>query len=182
MENKQVYIMMGVPGSGKSTWVKKQLNKYTDAYISRDEIRFAMLKDGEDYFAHENNVFATFVEKSVDAILDKTKKRVFIDASHLNAGSRAKILNGIYAEMGYREQTELFDVNVVWLKTSLKTCLERNANREGRANVPAKTIKSMWNSQTLPKDDEGIDRVYIVEEGRNALAIIDFNYDDGLVF
>lgn len=84
--------------------------------------------------------------------------------------------------MSFREQTEIFDVNVVWLKTSLKTCLERNANREGRANVPEGTIKSMWKSQTLPKDTEGIDRVYIVEEGRSALAIIDFKYDDDLIF
>lgn len=181
MKNKQLYIMMGAPGSGKSTWVKKQLG-VTDAYISRDEIRFAKLKDGEDYFEHEGEVFAEFVSKSVDALLDKKVTRVFVDASHLNAPSRAKILNGIYREMSFREKTEIFDVNVVWLKTSLKTCLERNANREGRANVPEGTIKSMWKSQTLPKDTEGIDRVYIVEEGAKALAIIDFKYDDGLIF
>ena len=35
---KRLYLMMGVPGSGKSTYVKSML-KYGDIYVSRDEIR-----------------------------------------------------------------------------------------------------------------------------------------------
>ena len=66
MKTKQLYLMMGAPGSGKSTWIKNHLNSQ-DVYISRDEIRFAKLKDGEDYFAHEGNVYAEFLLVYADA-------------------------------------------------------------------------------------------------------------------
>ena len=47
--------MVGCPGSGKSTWAKKHLpDTY---YVSRDEVRFSLLQDGEDYFSHEKEVF-----------------------------------------------------------------------------------------------------------------------------
>lgn len=80
--------------------------------------------------------------------------------------------------MGYREKTELFDVNVIWLKTTLETCLERNSLREGRANVPKATITSMWKSQTMPKVEEGIDRVYIISEKERTIQIVELDNKD----
>ena len=53
--------MVGIPGSGKSTWAKARCkNNPHAAYISRDEIRFSLLKDEEEYFAKENG--ADFTE------------------------------------------------------------------------------------------------------------------------
>ena len=48
--------MCGPAGSGKSTWLIKQMKSKTDVCISRDNIRFGLLKEGEDYFAHEDRV------------------------------------------------------------------------------------------------------------------------------
>lgn len=46
--------MSGAPGSGKSTWCRNHgVSKYR---VSRDEIRFSVLKDGEDYFSHEKKL------------------------------------------------------------------------------------------------------------------------------
>jgi len=52
-----VYIMCGCPGSGKTTWLKDHV-KPGSAIISRDAIRFSLLKEGEDYFSHEEEVTA----------------------------------------------------------------------------------------------------------------------------
>ena len=52
----KVFVMCGPAGSGKSTWLIKQMKPKTDVCISRDNIRFGLLKEGEDYFAHENDV------------------------------------------------------------------------------------------------------------------------------
>ena len=58
MKQKILYLMCGIPGSGKSHWAKG----VKDAVIvSRDAIRFNLLKDGEDYFAHEDEVVETFI-------------------------------------------------------------------------------------------------------------------------
>ena len=50
---KELVLMMGVPGSGKSTYAHNII-KTGDIYISRDEIRYSMLAEDDDYFAKEN--------------------------------------------------------------------------------------------------------------------------------
>ena len=177
MRNKQLFLMMGAPGSGKSTWVRRQLRN-NDVYVSRDIIRFAKLKPGDDYFKYEGEVFSEFASLIVDALLDANVERVFADASHLNVRSRAQMLKAIEKEQERRERTALYDVNIIWLNTSLETCLKRNANREGRANVPDGTITSMWKSQTLPRANEGIRKVYIVSEKQNELLVVDYVKDE----
>ena len=177
MKNKQLFLMMGAPGAGKSTWLKRQL-KDNDVYVSRDIVRFSKLQPGDDYFKYEGEVFAEFTSYIVNALSDKNVDRVFADASHLNAGSRFKILNAIAKEFERREKVVPYDVNVIWLKTSLETCIERNNYREGRANVPEGTITSMWKSQTLPKASEGVKRVYVVSEKQEEILVISYEQDE----
>ena len=56
----RLYVLVGCPGSGKSTWAKKHLaDTY---YVSRDEIRFGLLKAGDDYFSHEDEVYEKFID------------------------------------------------------------------------------------------------------------------------
>ena len=63
------YIMSGVPGCGKSTWARKFASENDNVvHISRDEIRFSLLKDGEDYFAHEDDVITIFYAKINEAL------------------------------------------------------------------------------------------------------------------
>ena len=52
MSNTNLWIMVGIPGSGKSYFAKNIL--MTDdswQYISRDEVRFSIIKDDEEYFS-----------------------------------------------------------------------------------------------------------------------------------
>ena len=59
MEGK-LYLMMGISGAGKSTWLRHNI-KDGEVIVSRDQIRFGMLQDGDDYFDHEDEVFETFI-------------------------------------------------------------------------------------------------------------------------
>ena len=58
----KLFLMMGAPGSGKSYWAEHHVTS-VDKYISRDEIRFSMLEDGDDYFAKEGKVFDNFIKQ-----------------------------------------------------------------------------------------------------------------------
>lgn len=173
---KQLFIMIGAPGSGKSTWVKRQLRPDIDAYVSRDEIRFSMLQEGDAYFKYEDEVFDTFVQRIADYINDDNDLyRVFADASHLNYGSRMKLLNALKAK---DVNLNLININYIYMFTSLETCLERNKNREGRALVPEKTIIEMYKSLKEPEADEPVKNVYIVNEHRQCIDIKFMNAKD----
>lgn len=137
-KKKTLYLLCGIPGSGKSYWAKNSM-KYTPygCYISRDEIRFSMLKDGEDYFSHEDEVYDEFVSRIQNAIDDDIYNIIYADATHLNEKSRNKLLN----KLKNLEDVAITPINFM---TKLEKCIERNNMREGLARVPISSIKRMY--------------------------------------
>lgn len=125
-----------------------------DTLISRDSIRLGLLKEGEDYFAHEDRVKNIFY----DAIRGDTYycpqyNNIFIDATHLTPKSRRLTMNNIAPNM-YKI--------AVYFDVPLEVALERNARREGRARVPENSIGGMYNSFRAPKISEGFDEIWRV--------------------
>ena len=47
MNKKNVYILSGIPASGKSTWVRANMTPGSE-WISRDNVRFAIVREDED--------------------------------------------------------------------------------------------------------------------------------------
>ena len=147
----KLIMMVGIPGSGKSTYAKAHLAP-EDIYVSRDEIRFDILQDGEEYFSREGEVFKIFVyEIGRNLKLDKT---VWVDATNLNKGSRAKLLNAI------ERYTTANSLEIRYLDVSLETALERNKQRTGRALVPEDAITNMYYKLVAPTYEEFENREY----------------------
>ena len=134
---KTIFLMCGPAGSGKSTWCARQVEKdfINKIYISRDDIRFAMVKDDEDYFSREDEVFAQFIRDINIALLAENVEEIYIDATHLTEKARNKVLDLL----------ELDNCRVipVVVHPDLKTTLAQNEQREGRAFVPRSVIKRM---------------------------------------
>ena len=149
----KLYLMAGAPGSGKTYWAIHHLTE-NDKYISRDEIRFSMLEDKDDYFARENEVFDEFIKQINNSLM--IYDNVFADATHLNFASRNKTISRIYVPVD--------EINVVFLDTSLNTCIKRNVQRTGRKFVPETVIKNMYRSIKFPEKEEGIKNVYVIKE------------------
>ena len=146
MKRKKVWLMCGIPGSGKSTWVQKQMKTNPGVWCSRDNVRFSMVGEDEEYFARENEVFEAWIVEIQKAIEDKSVKNIYIDATHLNEKSRDKVLNRLNLE-----NATLCAVNFT---VPLEECIRRNDLREGRARVPRSVIRRMHFSFVPAKQGE----------------------------
>ena len=149
-----LYIMCGAPGSGKTYFAKNHLMKNDENlyYVSRDEVRYSIITDEDEYFSKENEVFQMFINKIKYYLNSKTFacSGVIADATHLNWPSRRKLLNALGILNGAYPNLEIIPVVV---RPDLDVVLERNNQREGRARVPKDTVIHMRNSQISPWKD-----------------------------
>ena len=132
---KTLILMVGCPGSGKSTWIKN--NGLIDYAISPDKLRVNY--GGLETDLDGNKLITTKSEKKIwDMIFDiieyrmKNGELIVVDATHSNN----KLLNryhNIAAQYRYRI------IAIDFREVSIQTILERNLNR--LENNPKKYIK-----------------------------------------
>lgn len=168
MKLKKVFLLSGTPGCGKSTWVRAHMDIYSE-WVSRDNVRFAFLQEGEDYFAHEDDVFDVFINYINQSLENPNLETIFVDATHLSVGSRKKVTSKI-------KKDNIEELNCVCFTTPLEVCLERNEKRTGRSRVPTSVVRRMFYSHTVPTQEEGFDNIIFIDElGRTLMkGEIDF--------
>lgn len=128
-----LYVMCGVPGSGKTTRSKQMAKELGLIRFSFDEMRCFRL--------------AEFMRPAVEAMQDG--KSVILDSTNLRVNVRAKILQAV-ADIPCKKV-------VVYMNTPLEECILRNANRACR--LQDFVIESAHRSLQPPTLDEGWDEV-----------------------
>jgi len=123
----------------------------TDILISRDNLRFSMLKNDEDYFAHENEVRKRFGELIQYHTNHDEFSNIFIDATHLTPKARRTIKANI--------NKDCYKIAISF-EIPLQIVLARNAQRSGRALVPESAIENMYNCYKIPTLEEGFDEIW----------------------
>ena len=142
-----LYIMCGPSGCGKTTWAANFMKEHDDIrYVSRDEIRFQLVNPDESYFSREKEVFRRFANTIRQTLVDGFD--CIADATHLNEFSRRKLTQAI--DMYFKD----YEIVYVSFNVNVDTCIEHNANREGRANVPETVIRNMCRDFRAPSLDE----------------------------
>ena len=144
-KNKTLYLMCGVSGSGKSTYIQKYLTPNC-AWCSRDLVRFSLLEDNDNYFSKENEVFNKWINNINSEISNDKIDIIYVDATHLTPKARNKVLDKL--------SLNNVDIIPISFELPLKTCLERNAKRTGRALVPEDTIINMYQGYKAPTMNE----------------------------
>ena len=152
MNKPKLIIMVGIPGSGKSTFAQhyiKDANNMSTVWVSRDEVRYSLISGTDEYFAKEKDVFKLFVKKINTALAEG--KDVIADATHINAQSRKKLLSSITVPD--------IQIEACVMEASLQECLANNEKREGMARVPKAAILRMYRQFEYPTFSEGFSSI-----------------------
>ena len=160
MSKKNLFVLCGIPASGKSSWAKvsEKTFKEKTIIVSRDQIRYSLLKPEDEYFSKEEEVFYVFVETIKNNIKNDNVRNIIVDATHISKNSRRKLIKAL------GEAVKECKITAVVFTTSFDTCMERNSLRTGRAKVPVKDLTNMYNNFTLPLKSEGFDDIELVFE------------------
>ena len=146
---REIVLMVGIQGSGKSTWAKKYVEEHENSiWISRDVIRKEIVGDGE-YFSKEKEVWSAFCNIIEEAVNDK-KNHIVIDATHINVASRRKVLYEVVSIINVSD----YNLKIVVMDTPLLTCMYRNEERKGFDYVPPKVIKDFSQRFDAPTEEE----------------------------
>lgn len=146
MNEKMLWVMCGVPGSGKS-WVAKHIlmRGLGWRYVSRDDVRFEIVKDDEEYFSHETKVYNEFIRRIKTALNEEGVFNVIVDATHINWASRRKLLKALGLDGD--------SVICVVVQNEMDEIIENNESRTGRAVVTRAVVRRMSNQMTDPLTD-----------------------------
>lgn len=133
-------IMIGIQGSGKSTFCNKCLAGFIR--INLDTL-------------HTRNKENIAINEAI-----AEKKSLVIDNTNTTTGERAKyILAG--KEAGYR-------IIGFFMQSKLQDCIARNKQRDGKERIPNNAIAFTSGKMEIPSYDEGFDAMYFVsiEDGK----------------
>lgn len=131
----EVIVMIGIPASGKTTFCRDRFfpNK---VYISLDQLRSRKLESELFFWCMRN------------------RKSCVIDNTNVNPQERAR----------YIPLARISGARVIGycFRPDYESCIERNAQRNGRARVPEVGMRQRHRAFSLPSKDEGFDELYDV--------------------
>lgn len=154
----KMYVTVGVPGSGKSTWVSKQEWAKDCAYISTDRIveRYARFqkKSYTEFFGLYMPRAVNFMMKQVNKAKAQGKDIIW-DQTSTTIESRAR---------KFRICPDYYTIAVVF-KTPPKDELDRRlASRPGK-EIPVNVVANMIDRWQDPTEEEGFKEIWYAENG-----------------
>jgi len=151
-EKATLHILVGVSGSGKSTFALKN-KEDGDVYISSDLIRKELTGSEEDQSVNAK-VFALLHKRAKEAL--KSGKTVWADATHLSRRERRTLINAV------GPSAHLICADII--ACSLDECIRNDSERE--RSVGKDVILKQAGRFDMPFHDEGIDLICIHHTGQ----------------
>lgn len=148
-----IHLLVGVPGSGKSTFAKKLQNKYHYPIISSDEVRNNHPDWAEDkIFPEVYRLSAEYLKQNIDIIYD---------ATNATAGVRNHLFEEIKKyDIEFTQKAYYFPIDY---QSCLKRIAKRNKDPQERF-FPLEALKAYCDKIVAPSIDEGFMDVEIIEQ------------------
>jgi predicted kinase len=149
----KLYVLVGVPGSGKTTWVKNQKWASDCVVVSTDEFVEDYAREcGQTY----SEVFDEYMPTAVKLMADKVVrareagKDIIWDQTSTNLASRKRKFSML---------PDYYAIAVVFKKPDDAELKQRLSSRPGK-NVPWAVIEQMWGSWDEPTLEEGFQEIW----------------------
>ena len=150
MDRVKLIILVGIPGSGKSTYAVKYMEENHRVYrLSSDDIRRQLYGD-ESIQGDPHEVFSFMQERAIAALNMGTD--VVYDATNITRKDRASIIS-------LCPKFVQIEAHVIW--APIETCIERDAAR--KRTVGKAVIDKMLKRFQPVYYDEGIDVIKVIK-------------------
>ena len=148
----KLIMLIGIPGSGKTTYSKELSERYSAKVISSDKVR--QLYVGID----EKEVFPTVYKLCVEEL--KSGKNVILDATHITPKVRKRTFDAFDA------YGIAYDKVAIFVDTPVEECIRRveirNQNPE-ELFLPLEVISSYGQNIIPPNVDEGFMEIQVIK-------------------
>ena len=150
----KAYILIGVPGSGKSTWIAKSPVDWantvvasTDNYVEREAKR-----QGKTYTEVFKDVMPDAVNHMVKTVVDavRNKQDIIWDQTSTTRNTRAKKIKMLPND---------YEIIAVVFPTPDSEELTRRLNNRPGKTIPDEVMKSMIAKWEEPSESEGFDKI-----------------------
>ena len=141
-QSAPLIMLIGLPGSGKSTWAKRFVEVRPDyRLVATDDIRYQLYGD-EAIQGEWLQIWRTVLGQLKDAraaIAAGTLSSVIYDATNARRRHRREFIQAAQLQ-------SYSPIHALWIDTPLETCLARNRSR--RRQVPSEVIEKMHRQLT----------------------------------
>lgn len=157
-EQKEILLLIGLPGSGKSTYISKLKKKHivvsNDAYVEKKAKQWKVnYKEAFDRSDRDETVSSTF--RAFDKAIKKGSN-VIVDNTNMNKKERSYFLEN--APPDYKKVAIIFDVSPKELEKRLKS-----REKEVGKQIPLEVLERMRKKYEKPTEREGFDEIKVVK-------------------
>lgn len=148
-DGQMIYVLTGLPASGKSTWAKEKVkNESYTVIVSRDSIR-EMLKGHYTLFPFGSSmeVLVTEIENMAIISAYETGHDVIVDATNFRGLNRFEALESDSIPLRAKDDVQIVPVH---FDTPVKTCILRDQDRD--RPVGKNVILRMYRKYVQPKE------------------------------
>lgn len=119
-----IILIMGVPGSGKSTFLKK-LKKEGAFVLNDDDLRESVFGFERTYDIREK-LYLLYIDILIDTLKNKKFGKVFLDTTFFNT---KEMRENLFLQI-YQNEVPNIKINVIYMRSQLSDCLLRNKKRK----------------------------------------------------